>query len=149
MKRTTVTFFSRKTALPNSRVTSSRDVLPHLADLREIDREVFVVLVLNARNAVLAKELISVGTTASSLIHPAQIFKPAILAGSVAIVVAHNHPSGDVTPSVEDDAVTKRLVAAGEILGIKVLDHIIVAGEHDFFSYSESRPKHLTPETRS
>lgn len=90
------------------------------------DRENFVVVLLNTKNEVLEMPTISVGTLSSSLVHPREVFKPAIRASAASIILAHNHPSGKVQPSREDREVTRRLVNAAEIIGIEVLDHVIV-----------------------
>ena len=90
------------------------------------DREHTVALFLSTKNYPTAISTIGVGTLSTTALHPREVFKAAILANSAAIILAHNHPSGDPTPSKEDIAVTKRLAAAGEIIGIQVLDHVIV-----------------------
>jgi DNA repair protein RadC len=90
------------------------------------DRESFVVLLLNTKNKVIGINTVSIGTLDSSVVHPRETFKPAIVAGAAAIILCHNHPSGDLAPSQEDLKITKRLVEAGQLLGIEVLDHIIV-----------------------
>lgn len=89
------------------------------------DQERFVVACLDTKNAVQSVVVITVGTLDASLVHPREVFKPAIIEGSSSIILSHNHPSGDCTPSKEDRAVTTRLTEAGELLGITVLDHII------------------------
>ena len=96
--------------------------------LRKEHREHFLVLLLNARHEVMAKETVSVGSLNASIVHPREVFKPAVLASAASIVLVHNHPSGDPEPSEEDLSITKRLVEAGELLGIGVLDHVIIAG---------------------
>lgn len=93
------------------------------------DRENFVILLLNTKNKPIGINTVSIGTLNSSLIHPREVFKPAILANAAGIILGHNHPSGDTTPSREDVETTKRLVEAGELLGIQVLDHVIVSDE--------------------
>ena len=95
--------------------------------LRQEHREQFLVLLLNARHEVVAKETVSVGSLNASIVHPREVFKAAVLASAAAVVLVHNHPSGDPEPSEEDLSITKRLVEVGELLGISVLDHVIVA----------------------
>ena len=95
--------------------------------LRKEHREHFLVLLLNARHEVMGKETVSIGSLNASIVHPREVFKPAVLASAASVVLVHNHPSGDPEPSEEDLAITKRLVEAGELLGIQVLDHVIVA----------------------
>ena len=100
------------------------------------DREHFIMLAMDARNKVLAINLVSLGTLTASLVHPREVFKPAILAGAAGIVVAHNHPSGECRPSAEDRAATHRLKRAGEIIGIPLLDHVVVP-QDSFYSFRE------------
>ncbi|MBA2692543.1 MAG: DNA repair protein RadC [Rubrobacter sp.] len=100
------------------------------------DRENFVAVLLNTKNEVIESPTISVGTLSSSLVHPREVFKPAIRASAASVVLSHNHPSGKVEPSREDKEVTKRLVEAAEIIGIEVLDHVIIGEEH--FSMKEA-----------
>jgi len=95
--------------------------------LADCDREHFVVLCLDTRHRVTAINTVSVGDLSAAPVHPREVFKPAILANSAAVIVGHNHPGGDPEPSYEDRVVTDRLVKAGDILGIEVLDHVIVA----------------------
>lgn len=95
--------------------------------LRKQAREHFLVLLLNARHEVMGQETVSVGSLNASIVHPREVFRPAVLASAAATVLVHNHPSGDPEPSEEDLSITKRLVEAGELLGIGVLDHVIVA----------------------
>lgn len=95
--------------------------------MRKETREHFLVLLLNARHEVMGKETVSVGSLNASIVHPREVFKPAVLASAASLVLVHNHPSGDPEPSEEDVSITKRLVQVGELLGIGVLDHVIVA----------------------
>ena len=93
------------------------------------DREHFVVLHLDGKHHVVSAEVVSIGTLTSSLVHPREVFKAAFLANAAAIICAHNHPSGDVKPSVEDRAVCKRLRQAGELLGVPLLDFLVVSAD--------------------
>jgi DNA repair protein RadC len=102
------------------------DVLAWCADLRAADRERFVAIDLDARHRVLRRRLVSVGTLTASLVHPREVFAPALRAGAAALVVAHNHPSGDPEPSAEDCALTERLREAARLLGIELLDHLVI-----------------------
>ena len=95
--------------------------------LTDNSREHFVALYLDGANQVVSYSIISIGTANMSVVHPREVFQRAVLAGAVSIVVAHNHPSGILTPSQEDIKVTQRLKDAGEILAIKLLDHLIVS----------------------
>ena len=95
------------------------------------DVESFFVLLLNTRRRIKGHALISTGTLDTLLVHPREVFRPAIISASAAIVIAHNHPSGDATPSEADIKVTRDLIRAGQLLRIEVLDHVIVgAGQH-------------------
>ncbi|MCM3625597.1 JAB domain-containing protein [Brevibacillus borstelensis] len=105
--------------------------------LDETDREVFLLLCLSSKSEPTAIHTVSVGSLDASIVHPRETFKAAILANASSIIVAHNHPSGDPTPSKEDIQVTKTLQQAGELLGITVLDHIIVGTEGAYVSLSE------------
>lgn len=97
-------------------------------------KEHFVVLLLNARHAVLRVEVVSVGSLNASIVHPREVFAPALEHAAASVVLVHNHPSGDSEPSEEDLKITQRLVDAGELLGVAVLDHVIVAkrGNYSF-----------------
>ncbi len=95
--------------------------------LKREPREHFLVLLLNARHEVLGKETVSIGSLNASIVHPREVFRPAVLQAAAALVLVHNHPSGDPEPSEEDLSITKRLVQVGDLLGINVLDHVIVA----------------------
>lgn len=112
------------------RIRSPEDVARLLADrLRDLEVEEFHLLALSAQRDVLREVLISRGVLTGSLVHPREVFRPAIAEAAAGIIVVHNHPSGDPTPSPEDRAVTGQLVAAGAVIGIPVLDHVIVAGD--------------------
>lgn len=93
------------------------------------EREHFYVIGLNAKNMIQYIELCHLGTLTNSIVHPREVFRIAVLKGVASIIIAHNHPSGDSTPSRDDKVITERLENAGEILGIKVLDHVIIAGK--------------------
>lgn len=123
-------------ALPEERpvVRQPNEVVALVMDeMRYLDREHFRVLLLNSKSQVITIEQISVGTLNESYAHPREIFKNAIKRSAATIIVVHNHPSGDPTPSLEDIDLTKRLVDAGKIIGIEVLDHIII-GDGKFTS---------------
>jgi DNA repair protein RadC len=109
---------------------NARDIAIDYLDLENCDREHFVVAYLDTQGKINALCTISVGSMACSVVHPREVFKPAILASAASIILIHNHPSGDPTPSQTDIETTQRLVKAGELLGITVLDHIIVGGNN-------------------
>lgn len=96
------------------------------SDIRNSRKEHFVVFYLNSRNVLIEREVVSVGTLNESLVHPREVFEPAIRLGAAAVVLAHNHPSGDVDPSQADIDITKKLVHSGKILDIRVVDHVII-----------------------
>ena len=99
----------------------------------DFDREAFSIILVGARNQLLRLLVISVGTLTASLVHPREVFRPAIRHGAVNLILVHNHPSGDPEPSADDLALTKRLVKAGGLIGIEVLDHVIL-GSNRFLS---------------
>ena len=109
-----------------------------LEDKIDQEKEHFYVMHLDIRSRVTLVELVSMGTLNASLVHPRETFRRAIIAGSANIIVAHNHPSGDIEPSDEDTKTTKLLFEAGNILGIKLFDHVILTNDK-FFSFRENR----------
>jgi len=115
-------------------IKKSNDVLPLVYDLQDKKKEYLVCLYLNARNALIKKEIVSVGLLDKSLLHPREIFHPAVELNAASIILVHNHPTGDPTPSEKDKAVVERIVQAGEIMGISVIDFIITAknGNYSF-----------------
>ncbi|GGG02558.1 UPF0758 protein YsxA [Paenibacillus albidus] len=118
-------------------IRSPQDAAEILTEqLRYLQKEHFVCLFLNTKNHVLAQETLSMGSLNASIVHPREVFRAAIKCSSASIICAHNHPSGDPTPSPEDIALTKRLQQAGEIVGIDVLDHLII-GDSSFVSLKE------------
>lgn len=105
--------------------------------LRYANIEQFVVILLNTKNKVIGTEIVSEGSISGSIVHPREVYKPAILQHAASIAVAHNHPSGDPSPSDEDRELTKMVFAAGEALGIPLLDHIII-GDGIYYSFLEA-----------
>lgn len=114
-------------------ILAPRDVWENLKDIRDNKKEHFIVFYLDTRNQKIKREVISVGTLNANLVHPREVFEPAIYQTAAQILIAHNHPSGDIKPSDDDLAVTKRLLEAGKILGIEIIDHVIVS-ENSFLS---------------
>ena len=96
-------------------------------ELVNSDREMILSIMLTVRNDLIGVETVSIGSVTASTTTPRDVFKSAILANAVSVILCHNHPSGDLTPSGEDIRITKKLIEAGELLGIKVLDHLIVS----------------------
>lgn len=118
-------------------IKSPEDAAAYLmTDMSKLTQEHFVVLFLNVKNEVLHKQTIFIGSLNSSIVHPREIFREAVKRSAASLVVAHNHPSGNATPSPEDIEVTKRLAEAGELMGIDLLDHIII-GDQRFISLKE------------
>lgn len=105
--------------------------------LEECDREQLIVCCLDTKNQPLSVNVVSVGSLNSSIVHPREVFKVAVLSNSASIVVFHNHPSGDVAPSTEDINVTNRLKEAGKLIGIELIDHIIIGSEGKYCSLKE------------
>jgi DNA repair protein RadC len=130
------------------KIRSPEDVLRVIAkELATYDREVFAVLNLKTNGQPINLNICSVGTLDASVVSPREVFKSTILSNSAAFVAVHNHPSGSLNPSQEDKDVTKRLLSCSELLGVKMLDHIIVAGETgDIYSFkSEGLLDQLRP----
>jgi DNA repair protein RadC len=115
------------------------DVRRLLADTADLAQEAFTAVTLNRKNGVIDRHLVTLGLVDASLVHCREVFRHAVADAASAIVVSHNHPSGDPAPSAEDIALTRKLVEAGKILDIRVVDHVIVGrGEREFFSLRES-----------
>ena len=124
---------NKKSAL----LMSPKDVWRELKDIRNNKKEHFVIFFLDARNQEIKREIISVGSLDASLVHPREVFEPAIRHTAAQIIVSHNHPSGDEKPSEEDKKITQRLINSGKILGIGIIDHIIVT-KNKYFSFKEN-----------
>ncbi len=122
--------------LPGARLGGSADVFRHYhLRLRDLKRERFLALLLDGKHRLAGETLVSEGTLTASLVHPREAFAPAVRESAAALVFVHNHPSGDPAPSREDIDLTRRLVAVGDLLGIRVLDHVIVGdGRYESFA---------------
>jgi DNA repair protein RadC len=105
------------------------DVARELRDIAVLKKEHLVIFYLDPRLQQIKREIVSVGLLETSLVHPREVFESAILHTASSLIVAHNHPSGELSPSAQDIAVTERLVRAGHVLGIEVLDHVIVTAD--------------------
>ena len=105
--------------------------------LRYAAKEQFVVILLNSKNKVIGTEVVSEGSLSSSIVHPREVYAPAMLHHAAAIMVAHNHPSGDPKPSFEDEEVTRMLSRSGKVLGIPMIDHVII-GDGNYYSFLEN-----------
>lgn len=119
-------------------ILSPQDVWEELKDIRDNKKEHFVIFFLDTRNQEIKREIISVGSLNANFIHPREVFEPAVRYLAAQIIVAHNHPAGDPSPSQEDSEMTKQLVDAGKLLGIEVKDHVIVS-KTNFFSFKEHK----------
>jgi DNA repair protein RadC len=118
-------------------IRSPKDAATYLMhDMTSLKQEHFVVLFLNVKNQILHKQTIFIGSLNASIVHPREIFREAVKRSAASIICAHNHPSGNPTPSTEDIDVTKRLYEAGLLMGIELLDHVII-GDHQFISLKE------------
>jgi DNA repair protein RadC len=121
-------------------VRSARDIADLMLDeMRLYDKECFKIILLDTKNHIIRTETVTVGLLDASLIHPREVFRTAIRANSSSVIAIHNHPSGDPTPSEEDNRVTKRLKEASKLLGITLLDHIIIGDHHQkpYYSYRD------------
>ncbi|MEK7099385.1 MAG: DNA repair protein RadC [Patescibacteria group bacterium] len=111
-------------------IMSPEDVWRELRDVRDNRQEHMVVFFLDARNREISRRTVSVGTVNASMVHPREVFEPAISNSAAQILIAHNHPSGDPEPSPEDIRITAQLAEAGRILGIQIVDHVVVSAKH-------------------
>jgi DNA repair protein RadC len=105
--------------------------------LADVDREHFVIILVNQKNCVIGINTVSIGSLTASIVHPREVYKSAILSNAASIICGYNHPSTDCQPSREDRAITTRLVEAGKLLGISVLDHVIIGGDGRYFSFAD------------
>lgn len=117
-------------------INSPQDAVDQLTEIRSKKKEHFIALFLNARNQMIHKEIISIGTLNASLVHPRDVFEPGVRLHAASIIISHNHPSGDPKPSDPDIRITKQLLQAGKILGIELADHLIVTTD-TFISMKE------------
>lgn len=133
----------------NKRHNSSKNPIKHIKSAKDVfnlfnkklendKQEKFFVLMLNIKNYIIENEQISIGTVDSSITHQREVFKPAVRNSASSIILVHNHPSGDSNPSKEDLEVTEKIIKAGEILGIRVIDHIII-GKGNYWSWREDQ----------
>jgi len=119
-----------------TKLTAAADVYSHLTEYNELEREHFVAVTLDGASRVLNTRVISIGTLNQSLVHPREVFRPAIQDNAAGIIVAHNHPSGQLNPSTEDRRVTKRLKEVGKLIGIELVDHLILTSR-SYYSFNE------------
>ncbi len=120
-----------------AKITSSRELFTHYHPaLRDLRHEIFKVVLLDAKHAILRDATVSSGSLTLSIVHPREVFTLAVKESAAAVIFLHNHPSGDPTPSQEDRVLTARLVSAGQLLGIQVLDHLVV-GDGNYVSFAD------------
>ncbi len=128
-------------------VTGPADLAFQLKEIAMADREHMVVIFLDTKNRPIGRQVVSIGTLNATLVDARGVFRAALLNGTTSsIVIAHNHPSGSLDPSRDDDDVTRRIARAGNLLGVKLLDHIILAPDGRHFSYKDQRPEFLEGE---
>ena len=126
---------ARKSGTP---IKSAKDVFEYAVQrLPNSDKEQFMILYMDSKNRIIKDEIISIGILNASIVHPREIFKSAIKESANAIILTHNHPSGDPTPSEEDEMITEMIFQTGEIIGINVLDHVIIGDTH--YSFKEEK----------
>lgn len=130
VKESSVLYANRKITSPNDAIDLIRVLL------EDCDREKLVVCCLNTKNEPTSISTVSVGSLNSSIVHPREVYKTAIISNSASIIIAHNHPSGNTTPSKEDINITERLKEAGKIIGIELIDHLIL-GYGEYLSLKE------------
>ena len=134
---TAARYYARR-KVARCKIASAKDVFDLMhGEMVAMEKENFVILLLDQKHKVIARETVSVGTATAALVHPREVYRPAILANACAIIAVHNHPSGDATPSGEDKALTARLVDAGRLIGIPLIDHVILGAEA-CYSFAES-----------
>lgn len=125
-------FFEKRMTGPAT-IRTAKDVYEYLADMRTLPKEHLRGIYVNTHHRVIHDEIISIGTINSSVVHPREVFKPAIEYGAAGVILAHNHPSGIVTPSQADKDITNHIIAVGKIIGIPLIDHVII-GKNKFIS---------------
>jgi len=119
------------------KVENPKDVLPLVQEYKDKKQEYFICMTLDGASNIIQSRVISIGTIEQSLIHPREVFADAISDRAAGVIFVHNHPTGDLSPSEDDKEITKRLIEAGKLLGIKVCDHIIITNK-SYFSFKES-----------
>jgi len=111
-------------------IRTPQDVVGAVPEIKKSDTEAFCVIALSAQNKMIAAEIVTTGLLDASLVHPREVFRSAITKNAAAIILTHNHPSGNAQPSAEDIRITRQLVEAGKIIDIKVLDHVVLGEKH-------------------
>lgn len=133
-----IVLFNEKEDMKRFKISNPWDVYKYfIEEMSLLEKEVFKIVLLNSKNKIIEDINISVGTLNSSLVHPREVFKEAIKKTANSMILIHNHPSGSLEPSLEDKNTTQRLCNVGELVGIKILDHIII-GNNNYFSFKEN-----------
>jgi len=127
----------RERKIPMIKISQAKDLMPQLARYACKRQEHFVVAILDGGHQVLRIKLVTVGLLNRTLIHPREVFRPAILESAAAVILVHSHPSGNLDPSREDRDITRRLVESGQLIGIPVLDHLIIS-KQGYYSFQEA-----------
>ena len=133
---------SERTSREDYKISSPADAYSALSRYQKKTKEHFLVLTLNGNHTVIRATIISIGLANRTIVHPREVFIPAIKDNACAVIIAHNHPSGSLHPSLEDKDITTRLCQAGEILGIPILDHVIIS-KKGYYSFLESQDPSL------
>ena len=133
---------SERTSREDYKISSPADAYSALSRYQRKTKEHFLVLTLNGNHTVIRATIISIGLANRTIVHPREVFIPAIKDNACAVIIAHNHPSGNLDPSREDKDITTRLCQAGEILGIPILDHVIIS-KKGYYSFMESQEPSL------
>lgn len=121
-------FYSQRNGKPKT-LRTPKEVWELTADMRELPKEQMLGLYLNSRYVLVHSEVVAIGTVDASIVHPREVFRPALEHAASAVILVHNHPSGDATPSKADKEITKQLKEAGKLMGIELLDHVVVTKE--------------------
>jgi DNA repair protein RadC len=132
---TTIMTLNEAALTADQRMTSPREIADYCADLQTASQEQMVILTFNIKHRLIDRHLVSLGTLNSSLVHPREVFRPAILDCAASIVMVHNHPSGDPSPSANDVTITRKIKEAGKVLEIEVSDSVIIGRKHPDFPH--------------
>jgi len=127
----------------NIHMCAPQQVSQQCQDIADLAQEAFQIITLNSQNMMIDRHLITLGILNASLVHPREVFRPCIQDSAAALILVHNHPSGDITPSAEDIRITKKMIETGNILEIKPLDHIIIGKKDGKVQYLSMREKGL------
>lgn len=115
------------------KISSSQDIFRHFSGaFRHLKKEIFKIILLDQKNKIIRDVIVSEGSLTLTVVHPREVFNPAVRDSAASVIFLHNHPSGDPTPSQEDKELTKRLISVGDLIGIQVLDHVIIGDQHHF-----------------